>query len=212
MALFLDSAVVEEAQRAKDLGFIAGVTTNPSLIAKVGRPALEVVREIAAISDWEVFHQLTGRTPKELLAEARKAAKIAPDQIVLKIMMSLPNLELVAAHEEFAWAVTGIASAAQGLLAIEAGADFVIPYVNRITRSGGDGIRVVSEIAALLDDPLGGSTILAASLKSPQEVVDVLLAGADSVTIPWTLLEELARHPVTDVADEDFRKAMGVSF
>ncbi len=211
MALYLDSAIVDEARRAWDLGLVVGVTTNPALVARAGRPALDIVRDLARIGEWEVFHQLTGRAAGELLDEARRATDIAPGQIVLKIMVSLPNLELVARHDEFRWAVTGIGSAAQGLLALEAGADYVIPYVNRIARSGGDGIRVVADIAALaetVDDP---GEILAASLKTPQEVADVLLAGADHVTIPWSLLEEMARHPVTDAADDDFRRAVGLA-
>jgi transaldolase len=209
MALFLDSALMDEAQRAWDSRMVVGVTTNPALITKVGRPALEIVRGLAQIGEWEVFHQLTGRTEEELLEEAERAAEIAPDQIVLKIMMSLPNLELIANAGEFTWAVTGIASASQGLLALEAGADYVIPYVNRITRSGGDGIRAVSEIAALLETVDDPGQILAASLKTPQEVVDVMLAGADHVTLPWALIEQMAQHSVTDAADADFRKAMG---
>lgn len=209
MALYLDSAMVEEAQRAWDLGLAVGVTTNPALVARAGRPALDIVRDLVRIGEWDVFHQLTGRTAEALLDEARRAADIAPGQVVLKIMVSLPNLELVARHDEFRWAVTGIGSAAQGLLALEAGAEYVIPYVNRITRGGGDGIQVVAEIAALAEAVDNPGDILAASLKSPQEVADVIMAGADHVTIPWALLEEMARHPVTDAADEDFRQAMG---
>ncbi len=209
MALYLDSAMVEEARRAWDLGLVVGVTTNPALVARAGRPALDIVRDLARIGEWNVFHQLTGRTAEALLDEARRAADIAPGQVVLKIMVSLPNLELVARHDEFRWAVTGIGSAAQGLLALEAGAEYVIPYVNRITRGGGDGIQVVAEIAALAEAVDNPGDILAASLKSPQEVADVIMAGADHVTIPWALLEEMARHPVTDAADEDFRRAMG---
>ncbi len=211
MALFLDSANVEEAQRARDLGFIVGVTTNPALAAKAGRPALDLVRDLAGLADWLVFHQLTGGTKESLLREAETATGIAPDRIVLKIMVSLSNLELVASRGDLRWAVTGVASAAQGLLAAEAGAEFVIPYVNRITRADGDGVQVVAEMATLLEGAGASSQILAASLKTPQEVVHTLLAGADHVTLPWALLEEMARHPVTDAADEDFRKAMGAS-
>ena len=211
MAVYLDSAVIEEARRAWDSGFVVGVTTNPALVAKAGRPALDIIRDLTRIGEWPVFHQLTGRTHKALLEEAKRAAEIAPDLVVLKIMMSLSNLELVANNDDFTWAITGIASAAQGLLALQTRADYIIPYVNRITRSGGDGIRTVAEIAALTDTMDDAGYILAASLKSPQEVVDVMLAGADFVTIPWAMIEEMAQHPVTDAADEDFRKAMGVA-
>lgn len=211
MALFLDSASIDEARQARDLGFIMGVTTNPALVAKAGRPALDVVRDLADLADWLVFHQLTGETPEALLREAEAATEIAPDRVVLKIMVSLPNLELVANRADLRWAVTGVASAAQGLLAAEAGAEFVIPYVNRITRAGEDGVQVVAEMAMLLEGAGASSQILAASLKTPQEVVSTLLAGADHVTLPWALLEEMARHPVTDTADQDFRKAI-VSF
>lgn len=209
MALFLDSAMVDEAQRAWDLRLVEGVTTNPALVARAGRAALDIVRDIAHIGEWDVFYQLTGRTAEALLEEARRATDVAPGQIVLKIMVSLPNLELVLRHDEFRWAVTGIGSTAQGLLALETGAEYVIPYVNRITRAGGDGIGVVAEIAALARRVEYRGEILAASLKSPQEVADVLIAGADHVTVPWALLEEMARHPVTDAAGEDFRRALG---
>ncbi len=211
MTLHLDSANVEEARRAWNSRLVVGVTTNPALVAKAGRPALDIIRDLTRIGQWPVFHQLTGQTSKALLEEAKRATVIDPGKVVLKIMMSLPNLELVAnSSDDFMWAVTGIASAAQGLLAMEAGADFVIPYVDRITRSGGDGIRTVAELAGLKDAVEDSGSILAASLKSPQQVVDVMLAGADFVTIPWELIEEMARHPVTDAADEDFRKAMGL--
>lgn len=211
MALYLDSAVVEEAHRAWDLGLVVGVTTNPALVARAGRPALDVVRDLTRVGEWDVFHQLTGDTAEALLDEARRATDIAPGQVVLKIMVSLANLQLVARHDEFRWAVTGIGSAAQALLALEAGAEYVIPYVNRITRGGGDGIGVVAEIAALAETVEDPGEILAASLKSPQEVAHVLIAGADHVTVPWALLEEMARHPVTDAADEDFRRALGAA-
>jgi len=209
--LYLDSAIVDEARRAWDLGLVVGVTTNPALVAKAGRPALDIIRDLARIGEWEVFHQLTGRTAEALLDEAHRASDVAPGQVVLKIMVSLANLQLVARRDEFRWAVTGIGSAAQALLALEAGAEYVIPYVNRITRGGGDGIGVVAEIAALAETVEYPGEILAASLKSPQEVADVLLAGADHVTVPWALLEEMARHPVTDAADEDFRRALGAA-
>jgi transaldolase len=209
MGLFLDSANVEEARRARDSMLVVGVTTNPTLVAQTGRTAFDVVRDLAELDEWLVFHQLVAKGRDELLEEASRFADIAEDRVILKIMMSLPNLEVVAAQPEFAWAVTGIASAAQGLLAMEAGADFIIPYVNRITHAGEDGIKVVRDIADLLPATRSEAELLAASLKTPREVVDTILAGANHVTLPWPLFEEMARHPVTDESEEGFRRAFG---
>ena len=201
MALFLDSADVADARRAMELGFVAGITTNPTLIARTGRPALEVIAELCAISKGPVFYQLTTGTE----GEARRFHALAPSRIVLKIPASLSGLRLVASlSSEIPCAVTAIFSAAQAYLACQAGARYVIPYVNRLTRLGGDGIALVRRIAAILGPD---TELLAASLKSPAEVVDALAAGAHHVTVPWKLIEEMAGHRLSALAVEEFARA-----
>ena len=208
MALFLDSANREDAMRAAALGFVSGVTTNPILIARAGLSPFEAIRGLLAMAEWPVFYQVTCETRDEIEAEARKMTALAPGRVILKALADMPHLQIMAdLRGDLRWAATAVCSGAQAYLACEAGAEYLIPYVNRSTRYGGDGAAVVREIVAMTEACGGVTQVLAASLKSAREVVDTLLAGAHHVSAPLAVIEEMATHPLTALAADEFRRA-----
>ena len=207
MALFLDSAKVEDARRAAELGFVAGVTTNPSLLAEAGRPGLEVLHDLLGLTSGPVFYQVTADTVLGRAEQARGFAALAPGRVVVKIPATTENLALTSrlAAEGIPCCVTAVSHPAQAYLSALAGARYTVPYVNRLTRQLGDGIAVVRGCAALIR---GSSTrLLAASLKSVDEVVAALQAGADDVTLPLSLLLGLGDHELSQKAIDDFAAA-----
>lgn len=208
MALYLDSALLDDVRAAREMGFIAGVTTNPALIAKTGRPGMDVLADILAVLAGPVFYQVTADAVNERVAQARAAAALAPGRVVIKIPATTENLAMTAAlaRDGLRCAVTAVSSPAQAWLAAQAGAEFAIPYVNRLTRQLGDGLAVVSTCA----DVLRGTPtrLLAASLKSADEVVATLRAGAQDLTIPLDLIRALGEHPLSQQAIEDFARTM----
>jgi transaldolase len=208
MSLLLDSALAQDARQAMALGFITGITTNPSLMAQVNRPAEEVIAEIADICPGTVFYQLIASTVAEREAEARRFLAMRKN-IGLKIACTTENLALAHkfASEGVTVGVTAIYSAAQCYLACQAGVRYAIPYVNRSTRLQGDGLALVEKMRAITDAHDGPTKVLVASLKSPAEVVEAVLAGAQHVTIPLALILEMGNHPLSDQAIEEFRMA-----
>jgi len=208
MGLFLDSARIEEVRQAAELGFLAGVTTNPTIMAKVvGRPR-DIIKQICAVSPGHVFYQLTARTPAEREREGWEFADIAPGKVVLKIPATNENMVLMAKlSKDIPCAATAVYSGAQALVAREAGAHYVIPYVNRATRLLGDGCKLVAEIAAVLRVSGKHVEILAASIKSADEATQAILAGANHLTLPLDILQSLGSHPLSDAAIEEFSRA-----
>lgn len=208
MAFYLDSASTDDVHQAMELGFIVGVTTNPKLLARVDRPAEEILPELCdAVGErGTVFYQLTAPTVAEREAEAHRMASLRPDCIGLKIPCTTANLTMLPrlTGEGLTCAVTAVFSAHQVLLACEVGADYVIPYVNRATRQIGDGIRLVEEMASTREIAGASTEILAASFRNLTEVVEAVRAGADHVTISLDLLEALGDHPLSERAIEDF--------
>lgn len=205
MALYLDSADLNDARRAAELGFVFGVTTNPTLIAKVGRRGLDVLHDLLGVTDGPVFYQVTAETVEGRAAQAREAAALSPQRVVIKIPATTENIALAArlSHEEgVRCAITAVSSPAQAYLAAQAGAEYAIPYVNRLTRQMGDGIAVLRDVAAIVR---GSRTrVLAASLKTCDEVVAAVLAGADDVTIPLDVILALGEHELSYKAIADF--------
>ncbi|MDY6878536.1 MAG: transaldolase family protein [Chloroflexota bacterium] len=210
MAIYLDSVSVEDARRAVELGFVAGVTTNPKLVARAGRAAGEVIPELCdALGEGLVFYQLTASTVEEREVEARRFAALRPGRVGLKIPCTTENLALLCrlVDEGFTCAATAVFSAHQALLACEAGAGYIIPYVNRATRLQEDGIALVADLAAVVKATGGLSEILAASFRSASEVVQAVLAGADHVTLPLSLLLAMGGHPLSEQAVAEFAQA-----
>jgi transaldolase len=208
VAFYLDSADINDVKQAMALGFVAGVTTNPALVAKTNRPGLEVLKEILSLTSGKVWYQVTAEDLQGRAEQARQIFSLAPERIQVKIGATTENIGLTAklAKEGLAMTVTAVSSAAQAYLAAEAGAKYVAPYVNRLTRQLGDGVAILKDCVQVCH---GSDTrVIAASLKTPEEVVAVVLAGAQDVTIPLALIQEMGNHPLSDKAIEDFTRAI----
>ena len=203
MAIYLDSAKLDEARQAKDLGWVFGVTTNPSLMAKAGVEPEVVLKELAVLEFHQVYYQLVSQNVEDMLIEARKAAEIVKTGLILKIAPTENGFRFVAKHaNEFPCCVTAIFNPAQALIAREAGARYVAVYVNRAIKQLGDGLGLVEKLAKVL---AGSQTeILAASLKSTKEAVDAFLAGAQHITVPFDLLASLSTDPLSAQTIEQF--------
>ena len=217
MKFFIDTAKVEDIRKANDMGVICGVTTNPSLIAKEGRDFTEVIKEIASIVDGPISGEVKATTvdAEGMIAEGREIAKIHPNMIV-KIPMTVEGLKAVKvlASEGIKTNFTLIFSANQALLAARAGATYVSPFLGRlddISTRGVDLIREIADIFAVADDI--DTQIIAASVRNPTHVTDCALAGADIATVPYAVIEQMTKHPLTDAGiakfQADYKKVFG---
>lgn len=207
MKLFIDTANVNEIREAEALGIICGVTTNPSLIAKEGRDFVEVVKEITEIVDGPISAEVISLEAEGMIKEARELAKIHKN-IVIKIPMTLEGLKAVKvlSSEGIKTNVTLIFSSAQALLAAKAGATYVSPFVGRLDDIGHDGMALIEEIVRIFENYGIETEIIAASIRHPMHVVDAALAGAHIATIPYKVLVQMAKHPMTDSGIEKFLK------
>ena len=203
MAIYLDSANLEEARRARQLGWVYGVTTNPSLMAKAGAEPEAVLRGLNDLGFQQVYYQLVSQTVDDMLREAQTASELVPTGLVYKIAPTDTGFTFVARYgKQFPCCVTAIFDPAQALVARETGAGYIAVYVNRATKQLGDGLALVRELANVL---AGSRTeILAASLKSTKEAVDAHLAGAHHITVPFDVLAGLASHPLSAKTVEQF--------
>ena len=217
MKILIDTAKVDDIRKANDMGVICGVTTNPSLIAKEGRDFTEVIKEIASIVDGPISGEVKATTvdAEGMIAEGREIAKIHPNMIV-KIPMTVEGLKAVKvlASEGIKTNVTLIFSANQALLAARAGATYVSPFLGRlddISTRGVDLIREIADIFAVADDI--DTQIIAASVRNPIHVTDCALAGADIATVPYAVIEQMTKHPLTDAGiakfQADYKKVFG---
>ena len=203
MAIYLDSAKLEEARQAKDFGWVYGVTTNPSLMAKVRMPAEVTLKALAQLNFRKVFYQLVSEDSDAMLVEACEATGLVKHGLILKIPPTENGFRFVAQHgDTFPCCVTAIFDPVQALVAREAGARYIAVYVNRATKHLGDGLGLVEDLAGILT---GSRTeILAASLKSAKEAVGALRAGAQHITVPYDLLSSLSNHPLSTETVEQF--------
>ena len=209
MSLLLDSASAADARQAMSLGFISGITTNPTLMAKITGQPEQVIAELATICPGTVFYQLTAASAAEREAEARRFLALRKN-VGLKIPCTTENLALAArlARDGSTIAMTAIFSAAQCYLACQAGVHYAIPYVNRSTRLQGDGLALVESMRDVIEACDSATEILVASLKTPVEVVESVIAGAHHVTIPLALVQEMGNHPLSDQAILEFSRAV----
>lgn len=203
--IYLDSALIEEALEAVKMGWIKGITTNPTLLRKSNLTPEETLSKLAKFSPGELYYQLTSSDFESMIKEGRKAFSIIGEKTVLKVPATLIGFQVVATlSKEINCSVTAIYSPAQAMIAQEAGAKYAIAYVNRATRLLGDGLNLVREMKQVLKD--SNTKILAASLKSPQEVYSAIIAGADHVTIPLNLLREMTTHELSLNTVEEFNQ------
>jgi len=211
MAILLDSASLADAAAAAELGFVSGITTNPALMAReTGEPLTQLGRLLTAFPAGPLCFQPVGDTASELVDQARAAVSLSPQRIVVKLPATLEAVRAATAlgAEGCHCALTAVYTPAQALLAAEVGCKWVIPYVDRAARQSVGGLVVIDALAAMLT-ALGSDTrILAASLKSSQQVVDVILHGAHDVTAPLDVLTGLAAHPLTESAVAEFAAAV----
>lgn len=205
MKIFIDTANVEEIREVESWGILSGVTTNPSLIAKEGRDFVEVVGEIASIVDGPISAEVISLDHEGMIREAKELVKIHKN-IVVKIPMTIEGLKAVnvLSKKNIKTNVTLIFSSTQALMAAKAGATYVSPFVGRLDDVGMDGINLVEEIVRIFDNYGIETEIIAASVRHPIHVVQAALAGAHIATIPFKVLEQLTKHPQTDLGIEKF--------
>jgi transaldolase len=208
MAIYLDSARPEDAEHAAGLGFVIGATTNPTLVAAAGMPAEEIVTTLCGLLPGLVFHQLVGASVADREAEAHRFAELVPGRVGIKIPTTTENLALAARLSTAGLVVgmTAIFSAAQVVLAGAAGARYVLPYVDRSTRLLGDGLALVREMRSVAGDR---PEILAASVKTPEQAVSTLRAGAQHLTLPLAVIEAMGEHELSRASIEEFAGAAG---
>ena len=209
MRFLVDTADVEEIRKANDMGVICGVTTNPSLIAKSGRKFEDVIKEITSIVDGPISGEVKATTTdaEGMIKEGREIAAIHPNMVV-KIPMTVEGLKAVKvlSAEGIKTNVTLIFSANQALLAARAGATYVSPFLGRIDDISGYGIDLVRQIADIFDVAEDIDTeIIAASIRNPIHVTDCALAGADIATVPYKVIVQMTKHPLTDAGIEKFQ-------
>lgn len=209
MKFFIDTANVEDIRKANDMGVICGVTTNPSLIAKEGRDFNEVIKEITSIVDGPISGEVKATTQdaETMIKEGIEIAKIHPNMVV-KIPMTIEGLKAtkVLASKGIKVNVTLIFTAVQALLAARAGAAYVSPFLGRlddISQPGIDLIRQITEIFAVHQIK---TEIIAASVRNSIHVLDCAMAGADIATVPYKVIEQMTKHPLTDQGIEKFKK------
>jgi transaldolase len=205
MQLFLDTTDLALLKDLAETGLVDGVTTNPTLIAKSGRPMLQVIAEICAAVEGPVSAEVAAMDTAGMVDEGRKLAGIAPN-VVVKVPLTRDGLIATRefAHEGIATNVTLCFSAAQALLAAKAGATYISPFVGRLDDHGADGMDLISDIRTIYDNYDYDTEILAASIRSSGHVREAALAGADCATIPPTVFQELFKHPLTDKGLELF--------
>ena len=210
MKFFIDTANVEDIRKADDMGVICGVTTNPSLIAKEGRDFNEVIKEITSIVDGPISGEVKATTvdAEGMIKEGREIAAIHPNMIV-KIPMTVEGLKAVKvlAAEGIKTNVTLIFTANQALLAARAGATYVSPFLGRLDDVSQTGVTLIEDIVAIFENyPEIETEIIAASVRNPIHVTDCALAGADIATVPYAVIEQMTKHPLTDQGIEKFQK------
>lgn len=208
MKFFVDTANVTDIVKANDMGVICGVTTNPSLIAKEGRDFVEVIKEIALIVDGPISGEVKATTvdAEGMIAEGREIAKIHPNMVV-KIPMTVEGLKAtkVLAKEGIKTNVTLVFSANQALLAARAGATFVSPFLGRLDDISMTGVDLIKQVAAIFEIHNIKTEIIAASVRNPIHVIDCALAGAHIATVPYSVIEQMTKHPLTEQGIEKFQ-------
>ena len=210
MKFFIDTANVDEIREAGAMGIICGVTTNPSLIAKEGRNFNEAIKEITEIVDGPVSGEVKATTEKaeDMVAEGREIAAIHPNMVV-KIPMTAEGLKAVKilSAEGIKTNVTLVFTANQALLAARAGASYVSPFLGRLDDISTDGTELIRDIVQIFDNyPEITTEIICASTRHPLHITDCAKAGADIATVPYKVLMQMVRHPLTDEGIDKFRK------
>jgi transaldolase len=213
MKIFLDTANLDELRKSSEWGIVDGVTTNPSLIAKEGRPIAEQIARICEIVDGDVSAEVVSLKSSEMISEGRNLSKIHPN-VVVKVPLTRDGISACSAlsKEGIRTNVTLCFSAGQALLAAKAGAYIVSPFVGRLDDIGSSGVDLIQQIVRIYENYGFETQILAASLRGPNHVIESALAGAHIATLPFKVLDQLFTHPLTDRGLEQFLKDWGKVF
>ncbi len=207
MKFFIDTANVSEIKKAWDAGVIDGVTTNPSLISKENREPFDLLKEICEIVNAPVNAEAVSLKTDDMVREAEMLSKIHPN-IVVKIPMTEEGLKAVKrlSSRGIKTNVTLVFSASQALLAAKAGATYVSPFVGRLDDISHTGMNIISEILTIYDNYLFDTEVIVASIRNPLHVVEAAKMGAHIATIPYSVIQQLMKHPLTDIGIERFLK------
>ncbi len=205
MKFFIDTANLEQIKKGVEMGMVDGVTTNPSLIAKEDKPFEEILKDILAVVDGPVSAEVVSLEADGMVEEAKVLAAMS-DNIVIKIPMIMEGIKAVKQLTALGinTNVTLVFSAAQALLAAKAGATYVSPFVGRLDDIGAPGMDLIAEIMSIFRNYGMTTEVIVASVRSPQHVMDSAAIGADIATIPLKVIEQLAKHPLTDIGIEQF--------
>ncbi len=207
MKLFIDTANVEEIRKANDMGVICGVTTNPSLIAKEGRDFKEVIQEITAIVDGPISAEVISLKAEEMVEEAIPLAQMHKN-IIIKVPMTVEGLKAVKVLTEkgIKTNVTLIFSAPQALLAARAGATYVSPFLGRVDDIGNSSTILIEEIVKIFTLHNIKTEVIAASIRNPIHIVQAATLGAHIATVPYKVIVDMTKHPLTDIGIDKFLK------
>jgi len=205
MKFFIDTANIEEITKANELGLLDGVTTNPSLVSKEGRDFNELIKEICDIVDGPVSAEVVSTDAQGMIDEARELVKLA-DNIVVKIPLIKEGLKAVKtlSGEDIKTNVTLCFSSVQALMAAKAGAAYISPFVGRLDDISHRGMDLIEEIITIYDNYGYETEVIVASIRNPLHVVEAALMGADISTIPYKVMEQLIKHPLTNIGLENF--------
>lgn len=207
MKFFIDTAKIEEIKEARDMGIIDGVTTNPSLLYQAGGDPFDVLTDICKTVEGPVSAEVVSLQAEEMVEEAKKLAKIG-DNIVVKIPMISEGLKAMKklAAMGIKTNATLVFSASQALLCSKAGASYISPFIGRLDDISHVGMELVEQIVIILDNYEFLSEVIVASVRNPNHVVEAALIGADIATIPFKVINQLVKHPLTDIGLEKFLK------
>ncbi len=207
MKFFIDTANVDEIRKANELGVIDGVTTNPSLIAKEGRQPIPLLKEISRIVNGPISAEAVSMKADDMIKEAKGLSKIHKN-IVVKIPMTPDGLKAVKklSADGIKTNVTLIFSPSQALLAAKAGATYVSPFVGRLDDISHNGMSLVADILEIFDNYMFNTEVIVASIRNPLHVVEAAKMGAHIATIPYSVIIQLTKHPLTDIGIEKFLK------
>lgn len=213
MKFFLDTANLDKITYFTSLGLVNGVTTNPSLVAKEGKEFLPTIKEILKIVDGPVSVEVIGSTSVEMIKEAREFSKLAKN-VVVKIPFTKEGVKAtqILSKENINVNMTLVFSASQALIAAKSGASYVSPFVGRLDDISHEGMELVEQIKTIFDNYNFKTEIIVASIRSPKQVVEAAIVGADISTIPPDVLELMFNHPLTDVGIKKFMKDWGNAF
>ncbi len=205
MRIFIDSANIDDVKEINQMGFLAGVTTNPTLVAKEKRDYREVIQEISQVVDGPISAEVISLEYEQMVREGEELATIHPN-VVIKIPLTEAGLKAISTLKKKAIPTnaTLIFSANQALLAARAGAAYVSPFLGRVDDYGNDGLTLLSDILTIFDQYMLPTEVIAASIRHPMHAVQAALLGSHIATIPYSVLKQMVKHPLTDAGIEKF--------